>query len=173
MGFAWIGTGLLFTTSDNTGYVTFSEEGKYHHHLTSPCSGRVAWRGKSLTFMRMAGIHPQSFTNTNHQRLGQEIWVASVSRVPREHFMWHGAAVRWERTCREGFWGGLTEKPSACVMASSGHIWGEVVAKERRRQSRKAQYYISVFSKQRIWIFLFWSKAFLKKTTPQPSQSLI
>lgn len=41
MGFALIGTGLLFITSENAEYVMFSEEGKFDHHLASSYSGEV------------------------------------------------------------------------------------------------------------------------------------
>lgn len=41
MGFALIGTGSFFVTSGNAEYVMFSEEGEFHHHLASSCSGGV------------------------------------------------------------------------------------------------------------------------------------
>lgn len=48
-----------------------------------------------------------------------------------QHFISHGTAAHRQGTRREGFWNGLAEKCSTCEMASSGCIWGEVMAKER------------------------------------------
>lgn len=176
MGFAWIGTvGSLFINTDNAEYVMFSEEGT-PSPPSPPHIFLQRWGGVkgNVPHIHKDGWHslPKFYNHKPSEPRAGELncLCQQCPSCDMQHFISRGTAAHWQGNCREGFRNALTEERSACVMASLGRIWGEVLARERRRQSERDKCCISVVWKQRILIFLFEASS---KKPLWPSQSLI